>query len=67
MFVFRFATIEELSRAQRAEGPANVLANPSNCAKSMIKKRYLHLTEEILKKNPNICEYKALLLTLDKK
>ncbi|KAK6772887.1 hypothetical protein RDI58_028125 [Solanum bulbocastanum] len=25
----------------------------------MIKKRYLHLTEKILKKNPNICEYKA--------
>ncbi|MCD7445986.1 hypothetical protein HAX54_024690 [Datura stramonium] len=29
------------------------------CEKSMIKKRYMHLTEEILKKNPNICEYKA--------
>ncbi|MCD9639192.1 hypothetical protein HAX54_023570 [Datura stramonium] len=29
------------------------------CEKSMIKKRYMHLTEEILKKNPNFCEYKA--------
>ncbi|XP_006349976.1 chalcone synthase J [Solanum tuberosum] len=89
----KIVTIEELSRAQRAEGPANVLAigtaNPSNCidqstypdyffritnsehkselkrkfkqmcAKSMIKKRYSHLTEEILKKNPNICKYNA--------
>lgn len=25
----------------------------------MIKKRYMHLTEEILKKNPSICEYMA--------
>ncbi|KAF6138899.1 hypothetical protein GIB67_025628 [Kingdonia uniflora] len=25
--------------------------------KSMIKKRYMHLDEEILKKNPNMCEY----------
>ncbi|KAM3268147.1 hypothetical protein P3S67_031697 [Capsicum chacoense] len=25
----------------------------------MIKKRYMHLTEEILKENPNICEYMA--------
>ncbi|XP_009767152.1 chalcone synthase G [Nicotiana tabacum] len=87
------ATVEEIRRAQRAEGPATVLAigtaTPSNCFYqctypdyffrvtnsehktklkekfkrmcdgSMIKKRYLHLTEEILKKNPNICEYKA--------
>ncbi|OIT08165.1 PREDICTED: chalcone synthase 2-like [Nicotiana attenuata] len=29
------------------------------CDKSMIKKRYMHLTEEILKQNPNICEYMA--------
>ncbi|KAM3322653.1 chalcone synthase J [Capsicum chacoense] len=29
------------------------------CERSMIKKRYFHLTEEILKKNPNICKYKA--------
>ncbi|KAM3345061.1 chalcone synthase 2 [Capsicum galapagoense] len=29
------------------------------CDKSMIKKRYMHLTEEILKENPNICEYMA--------
>ncbi|KAG5573823.1 hypothetical protein H5410_063589 [Solanum commersonii] len=88
----KIVTIKELRKAQRAEGPANVLAigtaNPSNCiestypdyffritnsehktelmrkfkqmcAKTMIKKRYLHLTEEILKKNPNICDYKT--------
>ncbi|XP_060173813.1 chalcone synthase J-like [Lycium barbarum] len=29
------------------------------CDRSMIKKRYFHLTEEILKKNPNFCDYKA--------
>ncbi|KAK4482078.1 hypothetical protein RD792_011570 [Penstemon davidsonii] len=29
------------------------------CEKSMIKKRYMHLTEEILKENPNMCEYMA--------
>ncbi|KAJ8539708.1 hypothetical protein K7X08_013960 [Anisodus acutangulus] len=86
-------TVEELRQAQRAEGPATVLAigtaNPANsfyqstypdyffrvtnsehkrelkekfkrmCDRSMIKKRYSQLTEEILKKNPNICVYKA--------
>ncbi|KAL3812372.1 hypothetical protein ACJIZ3_013640 [Penstemon smallii] len=29
------------------------------CEKSMIKKRYMHLTEEILKENPNMCAYMA--------
>ncbi|XAR58331.1 Naringenin-chalcone synthase [Bertholletia excelsa] len=29
------------------------------CEKSMIKKRYMYLTEEILKENPNICAYMA--------
>ncbi|PHU01444.1 Chalcone synthase 2 [Capsicum chinense] len=29
------------------------------CDGSMIKKRYIHLTEEILKENPNICEHNA--------
>ncbi|CAJ1786883.1 unnamed protein product [Sphenostylis stenocarpa] len=29
------------------------------CEKSMIKKRYMHLTEEFLKENPNMCEYMA--------
>ncbi|ONI13890.1 hypothetical protein PRUPE_4G252800 [Prunus persica] len=29
------------------------------CEKSNVKKRYLHITEEILKANPNICRYKA--------
>ncbi|XP_009608771.1 chalcone synthase J-like isoform X1 [Nicotiana tomentosiformis] len=87
------ATVEEIRRAQRAEGPATVLAigtaNPPNCFDqstspdyffrvtnsehktelkekfkrmcdgSMIKRRYFHLTEEILAKNPNFCEYKA--------
>ncbi|CAL5193029.1 unnamed protein product [Lathyrus oleraceus] len=29
------------------------------CDKSMIKKRYMHLTEEFLKENPNMCEFMA--------
>ncbi|PKU64649.1 chalcone synthase 8 [Dendrobium catenatum] len=29
------------------------------CNKSMIKTRYMHLTEEILKENPNLCAYMA--------
>ncbi|KAL7219949.1 hypothetical protein ACSBR2_012915 [Camellia fascicularis] len=29
------------------------------CDKSMIKKRYMYLTEEILKENPNVCAYVA--------
>nr|UJP17035.1 chalcone synthase CHS [Chrysanthemum x morifolium] len=29
------------------------------CDKSMIRKRYMHLTEEYLKENPNLCEYMA--------
>nr|WGT83873.1 chalcone synthase [Lysimachia christinae] len=86
-------TVEEVRRAQRAEGPATVLAigtaTPPNCIdqseypdyyfritnsedkvelkekfkrmceKSMIKKRYMYLTEEILKENPNVCAYMA--------
>lgn len=86
-------TVAEVRRAQRAEGPATIMAigtaTPPNCfeqtafpdfyfritnndhktelkekfkrmcERSMIKKRYLYLTEEILKENPNICEYMA--------
>ncbi|KAF6165241.1 hypothetical protein GIB67_030423 [Kingdonia uniflora] len=86
-------SVEEIRKAQRAQGPATVLAigtaTPSNCIyqadypdyyfritksehlvdlkekfkrmceKSMIKKRYMHLDEEILKQNPNMCEYMA--------
>ncbi|KAF2285639.1 hypothetical protein GH714_006126 [Hevea brasiliensis] len=86
-------TVEEVRKAQRAAGPATVLAigtaTPPNCVdqstypdyyfritnsehktelkekfqrmcdKSMIKKRYMHLTEDILKENPNICAYMA--------
>ncbi|PPR81453.1 hypothetical protein GOBAR_AA39261 [Gossypium barbadense] len=86
-------TVEEVRKAQRAQGPATVLAigtsTPPNCVdqstypdyyfritnsehktelkekfkrmceKSMIKKRYMYLTEEILKENPNVCEYMA--------
>nr|ACX31605.1 chalcone synthase [Lilium hybrid cultivar] len=86
-------TVEEVRKAQRAQGPATVLAigtaTPSNvfyqsdypdyyfritqsehltdlkekfkrmCDKSMIKKRYMHLNEEILKENPNMCAYMA--------
>ncbi|KAG6726146.1 hypothetical protein I3843_02G055100 [Carya illinoinensis] len=81
-------TVEDVRRAQRAEGPATIMAigtaTPTNCVdqstypdyyfritnsehktelkekfkrmceKSMIKKRYMHLTEEILKENPNL-------------
>ncbi|XP_078434041.1 chalcone and stilbene synthase family protein [Wolffia australiana] len=87
------AKIEELRKAQRAQGPANVLAigtaTPPNvlyqddypdyyfritnsehmtdlkekfqrmCEKSQIRKRYMYLTEEILKENPNMCAYMA--------
>ncbi|KAL0376887.1 UNVERIFIED_CONTAM: Chalcone synthase [Sesamum calycinum] len=86
-------TVEEIRRAQRAEGPATVLAigtaNPPNCIeqstfpdyyfritnsehktqlkqkfkriceKSKIKKRYTYITEEMLKENPNICDFMA--------
>ncbi|KAK9061983.1 hypothetical protein SSX86_019167 [Deinandra increscens subsp. villosa] len=85
--------IAAMREAQRAHGPATVLAigtaNPSNCVyqadypdyyfrvtksehmvdlkqkfkricnKSMIRKRYMHLTEDYLTENPNICEYMA--------
>ncbi|KAL5993607.1 Chitin synthase, class 2 [Asimina triloba] len=87
------ARIEEIRKAQRAGGPATILAigtaTPANevmqadypdyyfritdsehmtelkekfkrmCDKSMIRKRYMHLSEEILKENPNICAYMA--------
>uniref|UniRef100_A0A6N2M681 Chalcone/stilbene synthase N-terminal domain-containing protein n=1 Tax=Salix viminalis TaxID=40686 RepID=A0A6N2M681_SALVM len=72
-------TVDEVRKAQRAEGPATIMAigtaTPPNCVdqseypdyyfritnseKSMIKKRYMHLTEEILKENPKVCEYMA--------
>ncbi|WCJ40956.1 Chalcone synthase [Euphorbia peplus] len=86
-------SVDEVRKAQRAQGPATVLAigtaTPANCVeqdeypdyyfritnsehmtelkekfkrmceKSMIKKRYMHLTEEILKENPNMCAYMA--------
>ncbi|CAN1278654.1 Chalcone synthase 1B [Linum perenne] len=91
-------TVDEVRKAQRAEGPATVLAigtaTPANCVdqstypdyyfritdsehktelkekfkrmctlrtgeKSMIKKRYMHLTEEFLKENPSMCAYMA--------
>ncbi|KAJ9564292.1 hypothetical protein OSB04_000258 [Centaurea solstitialis] len=29
------------------------------CDKSMIRKRYMHITEEFLKENPNMCAYEA--------
>ncbi|XP_060676408.1 chalcone synthase 1-like [Ziziphus jujuba] len=86
-------TVDEIRKAQRADGPATVMAigtaTPpqcyaqntypdyyfritnsehktelkqkfkSMCANSTIKKRYMHLTEEILKENPNMCEHLA--------
>ncbi|CAI0555806.1 unnamed protein product [Linum tenue] len=85
--------VEEIRKAQRASGPATVLAigtaTPTNCVyqadypdyyfritnsehmtdlklkfkrmceKSMIRKRYMHVTEEYLKENPNMCAYMA--------
>ncbi|KAI5405836.1 chalcone synthase isoform X1 [Lathyrus oleraceus] len=85
------AYLDEIREAQRARGPATILAigtaTPSNCIyqsdfpdyyfrvtnsnhmpqlkdklkriceKSLIKKRYIHLTEEMLKENPNISTY----------
>ncbi|AES65896.1 putative naringenin-chalcone synthase [Medicago truncatula] len=85
--------VSEIRKAQRAEGPATILAigtaNPPNCVeqstypdfyfrvtnsehkiklkekfqricdKTMIKRRYMYLTEEILKENPNLCTYMA--------
>lgn len=84
-------SVQEVRKAQRAEGPATILAigtaTPPNCVyqsdypdyyfrvtksehmtdlkekfkrmcdKSMIKKRYMYLTEDILKEKPNLCEY----------
>ncbi|KAF8077030.1 hypothetical protein N665_1068s0009 [Sinapis alba] len=86
-------SLDEIRKAQRADGPASILAigtaNPPNqviqaeypdyyfritnsehmtdlkekfkrmCHKSMIRKRYMHLTEEFLKENPNICAFMA--------
>ncbi|KAJ0245492.1 hypothetical protein HA466_0179570 [Hirschfeldia incana] len=86
-------SLDELRKAQRADGPASILAigtaNPPNqviqaeypdyyfritnsdhmtdlkekfkrmCDKSMIRKRYMHLTEEFLKDNPNVCAFMA--------
>ncbi|KAJ4805319.1 Chalcone synthase [Rhynchospora pubera] len=87
------ARVEEIRQAQRAQGPATILAigtaTPTNCVhqadypdyyfritnsehmnelkekfkrmcdKSMIKKRYMHLTEEILTEHPEMCAYMA--------
>ncbi|RDX83962.1 Chalcone synthase 1, partial [Mucuna pruriens] len=71
----KMVSVEEIRKAQRAEGPATVLAigtaTPPNCVdqstypdyyfrdKSMIKKRYMYLNEEILKENPSVCAYMA--------
>nr|AHC28523.1 chalcone synthase 1 [Rheum australe] len=86
-------TVQEIRKAQRAEGPEIKLAigtaTPPNCVykddypdyyfrvtnsdhmtdlkekfrrmcdKSMIEKRYMHLTEDLLKQNPSMCEYMA--------
>ncbi|CAH9122299.1 unnamed protein product [Cuscuta epithymum] len=89
-------TVEEVRKAQRAEGPATILAigtaTPPNCVdqstypdyyfritksehmtelkekfkrmceKSQINKRYMYLTEEVLKDKPSMCEYMATSL-----
>ncbi|KAL0549423.1 hypothetical protein IC582_013905 [Cucumis melo] len=87
------SVVSEIRKAQRADGPATVLAigtaTPPHsvlqsdypdyyfritksehmtqlkekfsrmCEKSMIRKRHMYLTEEILRENPNMCEYMA--------
>ncbi|GLJ06437.1 hypothetical protein SUGI_0039150 [Cryptomeria japonica] len=87
------ANLQPFRNAQRADGPAAILAigtaTPLNmieqssfpdyyfritnsdhmtqlkekfkriCEKSMIRKRHMYLTEEILKENPNVCAYEA--------
>ncbi|XP_073110447.1 chalcone synthase-like [Elaeis guineensis] len=87
------ANIQSIRKAQRANGPATIMAigtaNPPHavdqstypdfyfritknehkvelkekfkriCEKSMIKKRYMYLTEDVLKENPNMCAYMA--------
>ncbi|KAL1188961.1 Chalcone synthase [Cardamine amara subsp. amara] len=86
-------SLDEIRKAQRADGPAGILAigtaNPANyviqaeypdyyfritnsehmtdlkekfkrmCDKSTIRKRHMHVTEEFLKENPNMCAYMA--------
>ncbi|RVW27750.1 Stilbene synthase 4 [Vitis vinifera] len=65
------ASVEEIRNAQRAKGPATVLAigtatRTTVCTsdKSMIKKRYSHLTEEMLEEHPNIGAYMAPSLNI---
>nr|ABQ28695.1 chalcone synthase [Brassica rapa subsp. chinensis] len=87
------SSLDEIGKAQRADGPAGILAigtaNPANhviqaeypdyyfritnsehmtdlkekfkrmCDKSTIRKRHMHLTEEFLKENPDMCAYMA--------
>ncbi|KAL2892458.1 Chalcone synthase [Bienertia sinuspersici] len=73
-------SVQEIRNAQRADGPATILAigtaNPVNemCQaeypnfyfrdKSMIKKRYMHVTEELLNENPHMCDYNASSLDI---
>lgn len=86
-------SLDEIRKAQRADGPAGIFAigtaNPANyviqaeypdyyfritnsehmtdlkekfqrmCDKSTIRKRHMHVTEEFLKENPNMCAYMA--------
>ncbi|GLT88200.1 hypothetical protein SLE2022_062350 [Rubroshorea leprosula] len=94
-------TVDEVCKAQRAEGPATVLAigtaNPPNvyyqstypdyffritnsehktdlkqkfqriCEGSAVEKRHMYFTEDLLKENPNICEYKGTSLNVRQK
>ncbi|OMO91975.1 hypothetical protein COLO4_17964 [Corchorus olitorius] len=86
-------SVEEIRRAQRADGPATILAIGTStppycveqstypdyyfritksehktelkdkfkriCEKSCVKRRYMFLTEEVLKENPNMCAHMA--------
>ncbi|KAJ0507526.1 putative chalcone synthase [Helianthus annuus] len=59
----KLVDVETIRETQRAQGLATILAigtaTPFNCVidKTMIKKRFMILSEEFLKKNPNMCEY----------
>uniref|UniRef100_N1QUX6 Chalcone synthase n=1 Tax=Aegilops tauschii TaxID=37682 RepID=N1QUX6_AEGTA len=57
------AIIRKMRQAQRADGPASVLAigtaNPANCVRqdeSAIKKRYFHHREELLQHHPEFID-----------
>ncbi|KAL2896567.1 Chalcone synthase 2 [Bienertia sinuspersici] len=48
------SNIQEIRNAERAYGPAAILAIGTASEKSMIKKRHFVVTEDILKENPEL-------------